>query len=134
VHSAAADTLELPLADEAFDGALVGFGVRNLSDLGAGLGELVRVLKPGARLVVLDFATPRSTLVRALYLAYFRRVLPVVGRLVSGHPTAYSYLPESVMRFAEPEALARSLSEAGLHDVGCQRLTGGIAALTWGTR
>jgi demethylmenaquinone methyltransferase/2-methoxy-6-polyprenyl-1,4-benzoquinol methylase len=134
VYSAAADTLELPAADATFDGALVGFGVRNLADLAAGLAELARVLKPGARLVILDFATPRSAPMRALYLFYFRRVLPVVGRLVSGHPTAYTYLPESVMGFPDPEALTRALSDAGLKDVGYQLLTGGIVAISWGDR
>ena len=134
VHSAAADTLELPLADEAFDGALVGFGVRNLSDLSAGLGELVRVLKPGARLVVLDFATPRSTLVRALYLAYFRRVLPLVGRAVSGHPTAYAYLPASVETFPPPAELLGRMAASGFRDGGHELLTGGIAAIHWGAR
>ena len=134
VLSAAADTLELPVADGSVDGALVGFGVRNLADLGAGLAELARVLRPGARLVILDFATPSKALVRSLYLFYFRRVLPVVGRLVSGHPTAYRYLPESVTRFPDPEALAGALSDAGLKGTGFELLTGGIAAVTWGTR
>ncbi|MGZ6141326.1 MAG: ubiquinone/menaquinone biosynthesis methyltransferase [Myxococcaceae bacterium] len=134
VFSAAADTLELPVPDGFFDGALVGFGVRNLTDLEAGLAELARVLRPGARLVILDFATPRSRLVRALYLFYFRRVLPVVGRLVSGHPTAYTYLPESVMNFPDPQALTRALSQAGLRDAGCQLLTFGIAAVSWGVK
>lgn len=134
VLGAAADTLELPVKGGSFDGALVGFGIRNLADLKAGLAELARVLRPGARLVILDFATPRSRLVRALYLFYFRRVLPVVGRLVSGHPTAYTYLPESVMNFPDPDALARALSDAGLKDTGYQLLTFGIAAITWGAR
>ncbi len=134
VYSAAADTLDLPVADETFDGVLVGFGVRNLADLTAGLAELARVLKPGARLIILDFATPRSPLVRALYLFYFQRVLPVVGRLVSGHPTAYTYLPESVMTFPDPAALAKALAEAGLRDVGYRLMTGGIVAITWGVR
>jgi len=134
VHTAAADTLELPMADGTFDGALVGFGVRNLADLPTGLIELARILKPGARLVVLDFATPRPRLMRALYLFYFRRVLPVVGRLVSGHPTAYTYLPESVMSFPDPESLTRAFQAAGLRDVGYHLLTGGIAAVSWGTK
>jgi demethylmenaquinone methyltransferase/2-methoxy-6-polyprenyl-1,4-benzoquinol methylase len=134
VHSAAADTLELPIADGTFDGALVGFGVRNLADLPAGLAELARVLRPGARLVILDFATPRAPLIRALYLLYFRRVLPVVGRLVSGHPTAYTYLPESVMKFPDPETLTRALAQAGLRDVGFQLQTFGIVAISWGVK
>jgi demethylmenaquinone methyltransferase / 2-methoxy-6-polyprenyl-1,4-benzoquinol methylase len=134
VYSAAADTLELPIGDGTFDGALVGFGVRNLADLSAGLAELARVLRPGARLIILDLATPRSPLMRSLYLFYFRRVLPVVGRLVSGHPTAYTYLPESVMKFPDPETLTGALAQAGLRDVGFQLMTGGIVAISWGVR
>jgi len=134
VASVAADTLELPLPDAAFDGAMVGFGVRNLAGLDAGLAELARVLRPGARLVVLDFTTPRFAPMRSAYLFYFRRILPVVGRLVSGHPTAYTYLPDSVMDFPPPEELEGRLSAAGFRHCGHELLTGGIAALTWGER
>jgi demethylmenaquinone methyltransferase/2-methoxy-6-polyprenyl-1,4-benzoquinol methylase len=84
------DSLRLPFPDAAFDGATVGFGVRNLSDLRRGLGELRRVLRPGARLVVLEFTVPPNPIVRAGYLFYFHRVLPIVGRIVSGHPWAYT--------------------------------------------
>lgn len=131
---AAADTLELPLKSASVDGALVGFGLRNLESPSRGLGELARVLKPGARLVVLDFTTPSSPLLRPLYLWYFRRVLPLIGRLVSGHPEAYTYLPESVGGFPPPPALLGWLRDAGLSDCGTETLTGGIAAITWGAR
>jgi demethylmenaquinone methyltransferase / 2-methoxy-6-polyprenyl-1,4-benzoquinol methylase len=134
VASAVADTLRLPTADSAFDGAMVGFGVRNLSDLDEGLAELARVLKPGGRLVILDFATPRWAPFRALYQWYFRRVLPVVGRLVSGHPTAYTYLPESVRTFPDPRELTRRMEAAGLGRAGYQMLSGGIVAVSWGVR
>jgi len=130
----AADALTLPFPDATFDGAMVGFGVRNLADLDAGLGETARVLKAGARFVVLEFATPRFAPLRAVYLLYFRRVLPAIGRIVSKHTDAYSYLPESVLAFPEPDALAARLRAAGFRDVGYQRLTGGIAALHYGTR
>lgn len=105
-----------------------------MADLDAGFAELVRVLKPGARLVVLDFSTPRFAPMRALYLFYFRHVLPTVGRLVSGHPTAYQYLPDSVMGFPPPEQLVQRMASAGLRNCGYELLTGGIAAITWGTR
>ena len=134
VIRAGADTLVLPFPDSTFDGATVGFGVRNLADLDRGLAELARVLKPGARLVVLDITTPSSSVLRPLYLLYFKHVLPVVGRLVSGHPTAYSYLPDSVMGFPQPEELAQRMTAAGLHDCGFERLSGGIASLSWGTK
>ena len=113
---------------------MVGFGVRNLADLDAGLAEAARVLKPGARFVVLEFTTPRFAPLRAAYLWYFRRVLPVVGRAVSKHTDAYTYLPESVLEFPDPDALAARLAVAGFRDVGYRLLTGGICALHYGTR
>ncbi len=134
VRPAAADALRLPFRDATFDGATVGFGVRNLEDLDAGLRELGRVLKPEARLVILDFTTPPSAPVRALYLFYFRRVLPLVGRIVSGHPTAYAYLPASVEGFPPPLALALRMERAGFSECGFRLLTGGIAAIHWGKR
>ncbi|HEX5725918.1 MAG TPA: ubiquinone/menaquinone biosynthesis methyltransferase [Longimicrobiaceae bacterium] len=134
VRPACADALALPFPDAAFDGATVGFGVRNLAGLDAGLAEMARVLRPGARLVVLEFTTPGWQPFRAAYLFYFRRLLPLVGRLVSRHDSAYSYLPESVLSFPEPPELAARLERAGFREVGWSRLSGGIAALHWGTR
>lgn len=134
VAPAVADTLQLPIQDGAFEGVTVGFGVRNLADLDAGITELARVLKPGARLVILDFSVPPSAAMRALYLFYFRQVLPLVGRAVSGHPTAYSYLPDSVMAFPPPAQLCRKMEAAGLSACGFESLTFGIAAVTWGTK
>jgi demethylmenaquinone methyltransferase/2-methoxy-6-polyprenyl-1,4-benzoquinol methylase len=128
-----ADTLQLPFADAVFDGATVGFGIRNLVDVDAGFRELRRVLRPGARLVVLDFTLPTNRLARALYLFYFRRLLPFVGRLVSKHTDAYSYLPASVLQFPTPQALAARMDAAGFRDVGFERLTLGIVAVHWGT-
>jgi demethylmenaquinone methyltransferase / 2-methoxy-6-polyprenyl-1,4-benzoquinol methylase len=129
-----ADALQLPFSDATFDGAMVAFGIRNLADLDAGLREAARVLKPGARFVVLEFTTPRAAPLRALYLFYFRRVLPAIGRAVSKHRDAYTYLPESVLDFPNPEALAARLGAAGFRDVRFQRLTGGICAVHHGTR
>ena len=134
VLRAGSDALDLPFKDGTFDGATVGFGVRNLADLDAGLVELRRVLGDGARLVILDFSTPAVAPMRVLYLFYFRRVLPVVGRLVSGHPTAYDYLPSSVMGFPSPPVLEARMMRAGFRACGYQLLTGGIAAVHWGER
>lgn len=129
-----ADALELPFGAKVFDGATVGFGVRNLADLDLGLREAVRVLKPGAPLVILEFTTPKWQPLRGLYLFYFRRMLPSIGRLVSKHRSAYSYLPESVLSFPEPDALAARMRTAGLTDVRYQRLFGGVCALHRGIR
>ncbi|MGD8280671.1 MAG: ubiquinone/menaquinone biosynthesis methyltransferase [Gemmatimonadota bacterium] len=132
VSAVCGDSLLLPFADGTFAGATVGFGVRNLADLSAGIRELHRVLEPGARLVVLEFTTPPNRLVRAGYLFYFNRVLPIIGRLVSGHPWAYTYLPESVSEFPGPRELGGIFEDAGFGDVGWKLLSGGIAAIHWG--
>jgi demethylmenaquinone methyltransferase / 2-methoxy-6-polyprenyl-1,4-benzoquinol methylase len=129
VAPAAADALRLPFADAAFDGASVGFGVRNLMDLDAGLREAARVLKPGARFVVLEFTTPHWQPFRAIYLAYLRQVLPRIGRVVSKHRSAYDWLPASVLPFPEPPDLARRIEEAGFGPVTWQTLWGGIVAI-----
>jgi demethylmenaquinone methyltransferase/2-methoxy-6-polyprenyl-1,4-benzoquinol methylase len=130
----AADALRLPFGDGAFHGALVGFGIRNLTDLDAGLRELTRVLRPDARLVILEFTLPTAQPMRALYLAYFRHLLPAVGRVVSKHRDAYSYLPASVTEFPGPHELAERMRSVGLREVGFERLTFGIAAVHWGTK
>lgn len=129
-----ADALQLPLADASVDGAIVAFGIRNVADLDAALREVGRVLRPGSRFVILEFTTPRSRIVRALYHLYFHRVLPFIGGLVSGHRTAYAYLPRSVANFPEEGELARRMSLAGFTDVRFERLTLGIAAVHVGTR
>lgn len=134
VSAVNADALELPFPDQAFDGATVGFGVRNLMDLDAGLVEAARVLRPGARFVILEFSTPPHQPLRALYFFYFRRLLPFIGRLVSRHGDAYTWLPESVLAFPEPEALAARLRQAGFGEVSYERLLGGICALHVGVK
>lgn len=129
-----ADAMALPLVSDAFDGAIVAFGIRNVADLDAGLREVHRVLKPGARFVILEFSTPRLPLVRSAYLFYFHRILPLIGRLISGHKTAYTYLPRSVANFPETTALASRMSAAGFRDVQFETLTFGISALHVGRK
>jgi len=131
---AVADALELPVRDASLAGAIVAFGIRNVSDLDAALRETHRVLAPGARFVILEFSRPRNAAVRHFYNFYFHRILPLVGGAVSGHPTAYRYLPASVERFPVEEELARRMTAAGFRDVRWTSLTMGIAAIHSGIR
>jgi demethylmenaquinone methyltransferase/2-methoxy-6-polyprenyl-1,4-benzoquinol methylase len=125
----AADMLALPLPDDVAAGAIVAFGIRNLGDPDAGIREVHRVLAAGARFVVLEFATPTRRLVRGAYQAYFHHVLPAIGRLVSGHPTAYRYLPESVRNFPEAADFAAGLRAAGFARVRWRELGLGIVVM-----
>ncbi len=129
-----ADAVELPFPSAAFDGAMVGWGLRNLVDLDAGLAEAARVLKPGARLVVLDMTLPPSPLLRRVFQVYFRRVLPWIGRRISKHTTAYDWLPESTQQFPPPAELARHMEVKGFRDVRYRLFVGGVCALHEGTR
>jgi demethylmenaquinone methyltransferase / 2-methoxy-6-polyprenyl-1,4-benzoquinol methylase len=129
-----ADAVDLPLADQSVAGAIVAFGIRNVARLDDALREVHRVLDPGARFVILEFTTPRSPLVRAAYHLYFHHILPRVGALVSGHRTAYAYLPRSVANFPIEEDLAAHLRAAGFADVTWRTLTLGVAAIHSGTR
>jgi len=130
---ACGDAERLPLRDALFDGALVAFGIRNVGDPERALRELLRVLRPGGRLVVLEFSMPGG-LLGPLYRLYFRHVLPRIGAAVSGDPHAYAYLPASVARFPSPEAFGALLEAAGFEAVTCRRLTGGIACIHRGDR
>jgi demethylmenaquinone methyltransferase / 2-methoxy-6-polyprenyl-1,4-benzoquinol methylase len=121
------DMLALPFDDGSFDAATVGFGVRNVDDLEAGLRELRRVLRPGGRLGVLEITTPRGALA-PFYRLWFDRVIPVLGRVLPGGD-AYTYLPASVRRFPVPEELAALLEECGFAHVRFLVFAGGIVAL-----
>jgi demethylmenaquinone methyltransferase/2-methoxy-6-polyprenyl-1,4-benzoquinol methylase len=127
------DGERLPLGDALFDGALVAFGIRNVGDPLAALREVLRALRPGGRLVVLEFSLPPGILGR-LYRVYFTRVLPRVGGLVSGDPSAYAYLPASVAGFPTPEAFGNLMEQAGFASVSWKLLTGGIACLHRGEK
>ena len=128
------DALRLPFADEAFDVVTIAFGLRNLSSVEEGLRELLRVLKPGGRVAVLEFSSPVVPGFRALFQFYFTRVLPRVGGLVSGSRGAYEYLPDSVSKFPDQKRLAALMRDTGFAAVGYKNLTGGVAALHTGTR
>ena len=127
------DAQALPLASNQAHGATVAFGIRNTSDRIQTLREMARVVKPGGRVVVLEFSTPRSRFFGALYRGYFTRVLPRVGGMVSGDKDAYSYLPRTVLAWPSPDEFQAEFESLGLVACGHQRLTGGIACLHYGT-
>ena len=124
-----ADAMALPYADGEFAAATVGFGARNFADLGQGLREMVRVVRPGGRVVVLEITTPRKPPLSIFYSIWFDRLVPLLGRF----DEAYSYLPHSVKRFPGPEALAGLVADAGCREVGWILTAGGIIALHYGT-
>jgi demethylmenaquinone methyltransferase / 2-methoxy-6-polyprenyl-1,4-benzoquinol methylase len=121
------DVLALPFDDAAFDAATIGFGIRNVDDLDAGLRELARVVRPGGRLAVLEITRPRGVL-RPFFRLWFDVLIPLAGKVLPGG-AAYSYLPASVRRFPGPDDLADALRGAGFADVSYRLLAGGIVSL-----
>ena len=126
------DSQSMQFSDGTFDVAMSAFGVRNFEDTVAGLREMHRVLRPGGMLMVLEFSRPSRFPLKQIYGLYFRRVLPRIGRKVSGDPGAYSYLPESVMSFPDNERFLELMVRAGFTEVEQTRLTGGIASIYHG--
>ena len=127
-----ANALALPYPDNAFDAATVGFGARNFSDLRGGLSEMVRVVRPGGRVVVLEITTPTKPPLSTFFSLWFDRIVPLLGR-VTGENQAYSYLPNSVKRFPGPRELGGVMHDLGLRDVRWVLTAGGIIALHSGT-
>lgn len=123
------DATSLPLRSSSVDVATAAFGIRNVERTDRGLAEMHRVLRPGGRLAILEFSIPSSALVRAVYLPYFRHVLPRIGRLVSGHGSAYTYLPASVGSFIPPATMLGLLSGCGFRQATSTPLTFGIVTL-----
>ncbi len=124
-----ADAMALPYPDDEFDAVTVGFGARNFGDLPQGLREMVRVVRPGGRVVILEITTPQKPPLSTFFSLWFDRVVPLLGRF----DEAYTYLPNSVKRFPGPSALAGELVAAGCRDVGWILTAGGIIALHHGT-
>lgn len=123
------DATRIPLADRTCDAAMVAFGIRNVAEPEAALAEIARVVRPGGRLAILEFGEPRIPGIRTLYLWYFRYVLPLVGRRVSKHDSAYAYLPASVGQFPPPADFARLIEQRGFANVLAVPLTFGIVYL-----
>jgi demethylmenaquinone methyltransferase/2-methoxy-6-polyprenyl-1,4-benzoquinol methylase len=133
VEFAWADALELPYRDRSFDAVTVGFGARNLADLERGISEMTRVLRPEGRLVILEITRPHREPLASFYSLWFDKLVPVLGTF-AGDSEAYSYLPDSVKRFPEPEKLAGMLDDAGLTEIRWLLLAGGIIAIHSATK
>jgi len=129
-----ADALQLPFVQGSFDAVTIAFGLRNLASAEHGLSEMLRVLRPGGRLAVLEFSQPVVPGLRSLFNLYFTKLLPWVGGIISGSPGAYKYLPNSVSRFLRQEELADLMRQVGFVEVRYKNLTGGIAAFHSGQK
>ena len=128
------DSENLKYADNSFDAVTVAFGVRNFENLGKGLAEMHRVLKPGGKVYILEFTMPQRFPFKQLYRFYFFKILPLIGRLFSGHSKAYNYLPQSVEQFPQNEVMLNKLNEIGFIHTKYVILTLGIAAIYTGER
>jgi demethylmenaquinone methyltransferase/2-methoxy-6-polyprenyl-1,4-benzoquinol methylase len=128
------DSENLPFDDNYFDAAIVSFGVRNFENLERGLAEMLRVVKPGGRIVILEFSRPSKFPMKQLYNAYFTTILPAIGRWVSRDQAAYRYLPESVQAFPYGADFLKILANTGYKDPQCKPLTFGISTLYWASK
>ena len=130
----AGDALKLPFGDESFDAVTISFGLRNVNDIEAGLREMLRVTRPGGRLVVCEFSHPTWPPFRTIYVEYLMRALPPLARRVSSSPDAYVYLADSIRAWPDQRALAARIADAGWSDVRWRDLSGGIVALHYAER
>jgi demethylmenaquinone methyltransferase/2-methoxy-6-polyprenyl-1,4-benzoquinol methylase len=128
------DALFLPFPGNTFSGSIMAFGLRNIPAKGQALSEMVRVVKPGGKVVILEFTFPRKGLMRRLYPVYFKRILPGIGGWISGDRGAYAYLPESVFHFRYAEEYEDLMRKSGLTNVFFRQLTGGIVSIISGIK
>ncbi len=128
------DALSLPFRENMFSATLIAFGLRNIVQKEKALSEMVRVLKAGGKVIVLEFTIPRKGFMRRIYPIYFKGVLPRVGGFISGDRGAYAYLPESVSHFASVEHYEGIMRKVGLEKVSSRALTGGVASIISGTK
>jgi demethylmenaquinone methyltransferase / 2-methoxy-6-polyprenyl-1,4-benzoquinol methylase len=134
IHTSLADGENLPFAENTFDAVTIGFGIRNFGDVQKGIIEFYRVLRSGGILLILEFSLPPNRLLRTIYLAYFRNILPLVGRLISRDKTAYAYLNRSVEAFPEQETMLKLLESAGFTNCRVKPLSFGISSIYTGIR
>lgn len=128
------DAQSLPFEDNSYDAVTISFGIRNIPDVPKCLKECRRVLKPGGRLIILEFALPSSKLVRAGHLFYLRNILPKIGKALSGNDVAYTYLNETIEEFPYGEAFTSLMRDSGLENNRYEELTGGIVNIYWGDK
>lgn len=128
------DSENIPFEQNKFDAVTVAFGVRNFENLEKGLQEILRVLKPGGRLVVLEFSRPTAFPMKQLFSFYFKQILPKIGKIVSSDNAAYTYLPESVQVFPDGEDFLRILNDVGFKNTKCKVLSFGISSIYIGTK
>lgn len=134
IELVASDALALPFHDELFDGTIVAFGIRNFADRLRSLKEMRRVLKTGGTAVILELSTPQSPVIAQLYTAYSRIGLPLLGKIISRHASAYTYLPTSIAAFPERAAFLQLMEEAGFCEVASHPLTFGAATIYVGRK
>lgn len=134
IELAYGDSENLPFEENKFDAVTVAFGVRNFENLEKGLREIFRVLKPGGKVVVLEFSRPRKFPFKQVYSFYFKAILPKIGKFVSSDKAAYTYLPESVEAFPDGEDFLRILNLVGFKRTQCKALTFGISSIYSGTK
>jgi demethylmenaquinone methyltransferase/2-methoxy-6-polyprenyl-1,4-benzoquinol methylase len=127
------DATNLPFEDNAFDGSIIAFGIRNVQDYKKGISEMGRVVKAGGRVVILEFTTVQNRLFKPIYRFYITKVLPFIGEVLSGKKGAYNYLPESMLSFPVPDELKQAMEETGLQDVKYYKLTLGAVTVHVGT-
>jgi demethylmenaquinone methyltransferase/2-methoxy-6-polyprenyl-1,4-benzoquinol methylase len=129
-----ADALALPVKPGIFDAVFIAFGIRNIMNRNKALKEFLNVLKPGGRLAVLELTTPDKKILRSIYLLYFKRILPAIGSFFSKDNSAYSYLPESVLKFPDPVTFSHIMEEAGFKHIRFRQMTFGIVTIFVGTK
>jgi len=128
------DSEDIPYEDNYFDGLTVGFGVRNFENLEKGLGEMLRVVRPGGKLIILEFSKPKQFPIKQLFAFYSKNIIPILGKSISKDSNAYTYLPESVAAFPEGKNFENILAKVGYKDISSTLVSGGIATIYAGTK